>query len=143
MVMEIFPGFSLYRGLYEFSQYSFTGTEGMQWRDLNDSTNGMREIIIIMSVEWLVVLLVAYYLDQVVSLGSGVRKHPLFFLQNFWKKSLSSFRRPGPQRQRSKVIVQLEKADVCQEVTLSHLYIVLVIDLVGQILNRKCKAPIS
>ncbi|KAF8390229.1 hypothetical protein HHK36_024754 [Tetracentron sinense] len=119
VVMEIFPDFALYRGIYEFAQYSFMGNyigvDGMRWKDLNDSQNGMREVLIIMAVEWLIVLLVAFYLDQVVSLGSGVRKHPLFFLQKSQKKSLLSFRRPSQRRHGSKVHVQIEKADVAQE----------------------------
>ncbi|KAF8390227.1 hypothetical protein HHK36_024752 [Tetracentron sinense] len=114
VVMEIFPGFALYRGLSEFAHYSM-GIDGMRWKDLNDSKNGMREVLIIMIVEWLIVLLVAFYLDQVVSLGSGVRKHPLFFLQKFQKRPLLSFPRPSLQRQGSKVLVQIEKADVAQE----------------------------
>ena len=117
IVMELYPGFSLYRGLYEFSQASLTadtlGTHGMRWGDLSDSMNGMRDVLIIMVVEWLVVLLVAYYIDQIVSSGSG--KSPLFFLQKFRKKS-PSFRRPSLQRQESKVFVDMEKPDVSQEV---------------------------
>ncbi|KAK9090674.1 hypothetical protein Sjap_023851 [Stephania japonica] len=119
IVMEMFPGFSLYRGLYEFSQYAFTGnlvgTDGMRWKDLNDSANGMKEVLIIMSIEWLIVLPIAYYVDQVMSLGSGVRKRPLFFLQNLKKKRLPSFQRKSLRRQGSKVFVQMEKPDVSQE----------------------------
>ncbi|KAK7411461.1 hypothetical protein VNO78_02894 [Psophocarpus tetragonolobus] len=117
IVMELYPGFALYRGLYEFSQYAFNGdalgTDGMRWGDLNDSTNGMKEVLIIMFVEWLLVLLLAYYLDQVLS--SGSRKSPLFFLKRFQKKPHSSFRKPSIQRQKSKVLVQIEKPDVTQE----------------------------
>ncbi|XP_068308111.1 ABC transporter A family member 7-like isoform X2 [Pyrus communis] len=47
IVLELYPGFSLYRGLYEFAQYSFNGnymgTDGMRWGDLSDSKNGMTE----------------------------------------------------------------------------------------------------
>ncbi|XP_068306130.1 ABC transporter A family member 7-like isoform X2 [Pyrus communis] len=47
IVLELYPGFSLYRGLYEFAQYSFNGnymgTDGMRWGDLSDSDNGMAE----------------------------------------------------------------------------------------------------
>ena len=115
--MELYPGFSLYRGLYEFSQASFTGnslgTHGMRWGDLSNSVNGMKEVLIIMVVEWLVVIFVAYYIDQVVSSGSG--KSPLFFLQKFRKKP-PSLRNPSLQRQGSKVFVQKEKPDVSQEV---------------------------
>ncbi|KAM3703643.1 hypothetical protein ACJW30_04G113300 [Castanea mollissima] len=116
IVMELYPGFSLYRGLYEFSQASFTGnsvgTHGMRWGDLSNSVNGMKEVLIIMVVEWLVVIFVAYYIDQVVSSGSG--KSPLFFLQKFRKKP-PSLRNPSLQRQGSKVFVQMEKPDVSQE----------------------------
>ncbi|KAL8042210.1 hypothetical protein ABFX02_09G035400 [Erythranthe guttata] len=116
IAMELFPGFSLYRGLYEFSQYAFNGnymgTGGMQWKDLNDSNNGMRDVLIIIAVEWLVVLCTAYYADQVVSSG----KNPLFFLRKKQKNlSSSSFRKPSLQRQGSKVFVQMEKLDVDQE----------------------------
>ncbi|KAJ1401641.1 P-loop containing nucleoside triphosphate hydrolase [Sesbania bispinosa] len=117
IVMELFPGFALYRGLYEFSESSFNGdalgTNGMRWGDLSDSTNGMKEILIIMFVEWLLVLFFAYYIDQVLSSGSG--KSPLFFLKRFQKKRSSSFRKPSIQRQGSKVFVQMEKPDVNQE----------------------------
>ncbi|CAK9158688.1 unnamed protein product [Ilex paraguariensis] len=115
IVMELYPGFSLYRGLYELGDYSFTGnaigTDGMRWKNLSDSTNGMREILIIMFVEWLLVVIVAYYVDQVVSSGKGY----LFFLENFRRKPSSSFRRPSLRRQESKVFVQMEKPDVAQE----------------------------
>lgn len=117
IVMELYPGFSLYRGLYEFSQASlagnYLGTHGMRWGDLSNSTNGMREVLIIMVIEWFVVLFVAYYIDQVASSGSG--KSPLFFLQNLKKRPASSFRNPSLQRQGSKVFVQMEKPDVSQE----------------------------
>ncbi|KAJ4974015.1 hypothetical protein NE237_007189 [Protea cynaroides] len=119
VVMEIFPGFSLYRVLYEFAYYAFTGgrmgTNGIRWTDLSDSTNGLIPVLIIMVIEWFLVLLFAYYLDQVVSSGTGVQKHPLFFLSKFLKKKSPSFRKPSVQRQGSKVFVQMEKPDVSQE----------------------------
>ncbi|KAL9155889.1 hypothetical protein ABFS82_09G035900 [Erythranthe guttata] len=115
IAMELFPGFSLYRGLYEFSQYAFNGdymgTDGMRWKDLNDSNNGMREVLIITVVEWLVVLVVAYYADQVVSSG----KTPLLFLRKQQQNLTSSFRKPSSRRLGSKVFVQMEKLDVDQE----------------------------
>ncbi|KAE9453791.1 hypothetical protein C3L33_14289, partial [Rhododendron williamsianum] len=117
IVMELYPGFSLYRGLYEFSQYAFSGnymgTHGMRWGDLSDSNNGMRDVLIIMSLEWLVVLFVAYYIDQVVSSG----RSPLFFLNNFRKKPLSSpsLKRHSSEIQGSKVFIEMDKPDVAQE----------------------------
>ncbi|KAF7850561.1 hypothetical protein BT93_L5312 [Corymbia citriodora subsp. variegata] len=117
IIMELYPGFSLYRGLYEFAQYSLTGnyigTHGMRWSDLSDSKNGMKEVLIIMVVEWLVVLPVAYCIDQVTSSGSG--KSPMFLFERFRKKHPSSSQRPSLRRQGSKVYVQMEKPDISQE----------------------------
>ncbi|MED6193388.1 Phospholipid-transporting ATPase abca7 [Stylosanthes scabra] len=117
IVLELYPGFSLYRGLYEFAQAAFSagklGTHGMRWGDLNNSTNGMKEVLIIMFVEWILVLFFAYYIDQVFTSGSG--KSPFFFLKGFQKKTLSSFRKPSLGKQGSKVFIQMDKPDVSQE----------------------------
>ncbi|KAL4195540.1 hypothetical protein AMTRI_Chr05g65180 [Amborella trichopoda] len=119
LLMEIFPGFSLFRGLYELAQYSFAanymGADGMQWKDFNDDGNGMLSVLIIMLIEWIVLLPLAYYLDQVASSGSGIRKHPLCFLQSFRKKRSPSFRRLSLQREGSKVFIDMEKSDVSRE----------------------------
>ncbi|XP_047973696.1 ABC transporter A family member 7-like [Salvia hispanica] len=115
IAMELYPGFALYRGLYEFAQYSFAGnsmgTDGMRWNDLSDGKNGMREVMIIIALEWFIVVGVAYYVDQVVSSGRG----PLFFLRRHQKNISSSFRKSSLRRQRSKVFVQIDKQDVEQE----------------------------
>ncbi len=117
--MELYPGFALYRGLYEFAQFSSglsnLRTDGMRWKDLSDGVNGMKEVLIIMFAEWIVVLLLAYYINQVLSTGSG--KGPLFFLKGFQKKHRASFRKPSLQRQGSKVFVMTEKPDIHQEVS--------------------------
>ncbi|EPS66567.1 hypothetical protein M569_08209, partial [Genlisea aurea] len=119
IAMELYPGFGLFRGLYELSQYSFTGdymgTSGMRWKNLNDSENGMKDVLIIFVLEWLVVLVVAFYTDQFLSSG----KSPLSFLRRRRNanasSSSSSFRRPSLSKQSSKVFVQMDKADVAQE----------------------------
>jgi hypothetical protein len=126
--MELVPGFSLYRGLYEFGQYAFSGssmgTKGMRWGDLSNSENGMRTVMIIMVLEWIVLLPLAFYLDQVSSLGGSIRKNPIFFLNFLKKKKIARsrslqlttrFNRQGS----AKVVIDVEnKADVTQEVTL-------------------------
>ena len=91
----------------------------MRWGDLSNGTNGMKDVLIIMFVEWVLVLFVAYYIDQVFSSGSG--KSPLFFLKAFQKKPHSSFRKPSMGKQGSKVFVQMEKPDVSQEVNFACL----------------------
>ncbi|KAM1982469.1 hypothetical protein ACFX15_038825 [Malus domestica] len=110
--IQLYPGFSLYRGLYEFAQYPIQYKKvGMRWGDLSDGSKGMREVLIIMVIEWFVVLLVAYCIDQLVSSG----KSPFVFLQRFRKKKLPSIRRPSMQGQGSSSI-QMEKPDVCHEI---------------------------
>ncbi|KAL9372573.1 hypothetical protein Peur_034817 [Populus x canadensis] len=115
--MELYPGFALYRGLYEFAEYSLQGnsmgTDGMKWGNLSDSENGMSDVMIIMLLEWLAVLCIAYYVDQIFASGSG--KNPKYLLQKFRKKRPSSFRKPSLGRQASKVFVDMDKPDVIQE----------------------------
>uniref|UniRef100_A0A0E0M0B7 ABC transporter domain-containing protein n=1 Tax=Oryza punctata TaxID=4537 RepID=A0A0E0M0B7_ORYPU len=119
LVMEIVPGFSLYRGLYELGQYAFSGSamgaSGMTWGNLRDPINGMCGIFIIMTVEWASLLMLAFYLDQVSPVGGGVRKRPLFFFRCLQKKHTPSLQKPSFVQQGSKVIVDMEKPDVAQE----------------------------
>ncbi|RLN32903.1 ABC transporter A family member 8-like isoform X1 [Panicum miliaceum] len=100
LVMEIVPGFSLYRGLYELGQYAFSGSSmgatGMTWRSMKDPLNGMCDVLIIMSVEWALLLILAFYLDQASLLGNGVRKK----------------HEPSLSQQDSRVVLNMEKSDV-------------------------------
>jgi hypothetical protein len=91
VIIEIFPGFSLYRGLYEFGAFSANtmGTSGMKWANLSDPLNRMRTVLIIMGVEWVILLLVAFYLDQILFLGGRLRKRFLIFLKCFKKRVVS------------------------------------------------------
>lgn len=114
--MELYPGFSLYRGLYEFSIYAFqrnlNGRDGMKWKDFNDSA--MYEVFNIIIIEWLVALIAAYYIDR-VSLST---KDPFSFLKIPFKQSISP-QKPRLKMQSSAVIVEMEKLDVAQEVYMS------------------------
>lgn len=120
--MEIVPGFSLYRGLYELGQYAFSGsamgTTGMTWRNLKDPINGMCDILIIMTVEWALLLVLAFYLDRsssTSSIGGSVR-NPLLLFRCSQKKHTPSLQKTRSAQQDSKVIISMEKADVAQEV---------------------------
>ncbi|KAF8046380.1 hypothetical protein N665_3755s0001 [Sinapis alba] len=104
-VMEMYPGFSLYRGLYEFSEYALNRRDGMTWDDFSDSS--MDEVFYIIIIEWFVSLIAAYYIDKISSSG----KDPLFFL----KKPFKFLPRPSLQKQGSAVSVEMEKLDVAQE----------------------------
>ncbi|KAJ4907158.1 ABC transporter A family member 7 [Raphanus sativus] len=107
--MELYPGFSLFRGLYEFSQYAFqgnlTGRCGMKWKDISDSS--MNEVFYIIIVEWFFLLISAYYIDKMSSSEKGI----FFYLKNPFDKFRSP-RRPSWQNQ---VSVEMDKLDVIQE----------------------------
>lgn len=72
----------------------FQGEKGMKWSNLNDEENGMKEVLIILFIEWIVFLILTIYLDQVVS-DNGIRKHPLFFL-GFKRKGDTQTKGAGP-----------------------------------------------
>jgi len=111
--MELYPGFSLYRGLYEFSQYALkrqlNGSDGMKWKYFSDSA--MDEVFYIIIIEWFLALIAAYYMDRV----SSSAKDPFLFLKNLIKKSPSP-QRHSLQRLGSSVSVEMEKLDVVEEV---------------------------
>ncbi|KAL6900777.1 hypothetical protein ACP4OV_005453 [Aristida adscensionis] len=68
VTMELVPGFSLYHGIYDLGSYAVAGRNmrkpGMQWVNLNDPMNGMKDILILMSIEWIILLPVAFLLDH-------------------------------------------------------------------------------
>ncbi|XP_010503385.1 PREDICTED: ABC transporter A family member 6-like isoform X1 [Camelina sativa] len=109
-VLELYPGFSLYRGLYEFSQYAFqrnlNGRDGMKWKHFRGSA--MDEVFSIIIIEWFLALIVTYYMNRV----SSTAKDPIVFLENAFKKSLSP-QKLSLQKQGSSVSV--ENLDVLQE----------------------------
>ncbi|CAM0910277.1 unnamed protein product [Alopecurus aequalis] len=115
VVIEIIPGFSLYRGLFELSAFSenATGTQGMKWANLSDPVNGMRTVLIIMVVEWAILLPLAFYWDQVSVLGGGLRKRFLIFFKCFEKRAVSF--RSYSFGLVPKVIVEMENPDTTQE----------------------------
>jgi hypothetical protein len=118
-MMEIFPGFSLYQGIYELAEYASAGRNmgkpGMRWADLNDPINGMKDVLILMSVEWTILLVVAFLLDHKPTW------RPLFLFGLLsTKHSSPSRKQDGLKRRSSRVHVDMEKPDVILEV--SHEY---------------------
>ncbi|KAM7264294.1 hypothetical protein ACFE04_001977 [Oxalis oulophora] len=110
LIMELYPGFSLYRGLYEFSMSAVegaaNGSGGMQWED--SSENGMLQLLLVMIVEWFVIMFVAYQIDQAISFGKCF---------NFLRKKRAPTRKPSLQGNSSDVVVGLdsEKPGVIEE----------------------------
>ncbi|XP_024013509.1 ABC transporter A family member 5 [Eutrema salsugineum] len=99
--MELYPGFSLYRGLYEFSEFALNRRDGITWNDFSDSA--MDDVFYIIIVEWFISLMAAYYIENISSSGKDL----MFFLKNPFKSV--------PQKQGSGVLVEMEKQDVAQE----------------------------
>lgn len=54
----------------------------MQWSNLSDPQNGMKQVLVILFLEWIFFMVVTIYLDQVAVSESGINKHPLFFLNS-------------------------------------------------------------
>jgi ABC-type multidrug transport system fused ATPase/permease subunit len=116
-VLEIIPAFSLYRGLYELGQYAIiaseTGSPGMRWSDLNDHTNGMRDVLIIIILEWLILLPIAYYLDHAASVGHT--SSPISIIKRLLKKDRASRRITVNEIADKDVHVEMEKLDIIKE----------------------------
>ncbi|CAM0946664.1 unnamed protein product [Alopecurus aequalis] len=114
VIMEFVPGFSLYRGVYELAEYAASGSHkgksGMQWGDLNDPINGMKDVLVLMSIEWLLLLPVAFLLDH------RPAWHPLFLFGILSTEHSSPTWRPDKVKQGSKkVSADMAKADVFLE----------------------------
>ncbi|GAX75876.1 hypothetical protein CEUSTIGMA_g3319.t1 [Chlamydomonas eustigma] len=89
VLLELVPGFALYRGLYELGSYSLFAINanqyGMTLSDLFDQGNGTIIAWVILLVEWPIFMVLAVYLEQVLGNGAGARQHPLFFMKYFKK----------------------------------------------------------
>lgn len=88
----------------------------MTWRSMKDPLNGMRDVLTIMSVEWALLLILAFYLDQASLLGDSVTKNPFSCFRCLQKKHAPSLHEPSFSQQDSKVVLNMEKSDVALEV---------------------------
>lgn len=116
VTMEFVPGFSLYREIYELAKYASAGSQmeksGMQWGDLNDPVNGMKDVLVLMSIEWILLLPVAFLLDH------RPAWRPLFIFGFLSTKHSSPSWIPDKVKQRSRrVFVDMAKPDVFLEVS--------------------------
>lgn len=85
-IVELIPSFALYRALFEQAAYAFKATyqnggHGLTFSSLHDYNNHWIYATCVCAVETVLAILLALYLEQVLSSGTGVRRHPLFFLQ--------------------------------------------------------------
>ncbi|OQU80393.1 hypothetical protein SORBI_3007G120200 [Sorghum bicolor] len=114
VIMELVPGFSMYRGIYELSEYAAAGRNmgkpGMRWVDLNDPINGMKDVLVLMSIEWIILLVVAFLLDH------RPAWQPLFLFGFLSTKHSSPSQKPIKlKRQSRRVHVYATKPDVSLE----------------------------
>ncbi|GIL45991.1 hypothetical protein Vafri_3095 [Volvox africanus] len=88
--IEWIPAFALYRGLWEMAQYAFLGvyqdSVGLNFSRLSDEGCGMRATWGIFVVEWAIFMVLGWYFEQVISNGTGIHRHPLFFLQRCMRR---------------------------------------------------------
>ncbi|KAJ0988059.1 hypothetical protein J5N97_006415 [Dioscorea zingiberensis] len=114
VLIQILPAFSLFRGLSELGEYSLrvenVGVHHAGWKYIANEKQGLLDVVVVMFVEWAVLLLVAFYFDQVLAIGSGVRKHPLWFIRR-----INSPRKGSTENHQPYFSVEMEKSDVAQE----------------------------
>ncbi|DBA75618.1 TPA: hypothetical protein ACH3X2_009057 [Trebouxia sp. C0005] len=102
-VVELIPSFALYRALYEQAAYAFKATyqnggHGLNFGDLHDYNNHWIYATCVCAVETVLAVVLAWYLEQVLASGTGVRRHPFFFLQMRKSKGGSGERAPTLNR---------------------------------------------
>ncbi|KAF7084339.1 LOW QUALITY PROTEIN: hypothetical protein CFC21_087988 [Triticum aestivum] len=118
ILLELFPPFSLYRIVYEFSQSALLVSQidrtGMQWSDLNDP-NGMASVLTIMILEWILFLLLSFYLDHFGSFQSGIRKAVLLLHSRRAGNRSQSAQQQTTQIQEFEASVEMERTDVIKE----------------------------
>jgi hypothetical protein len=66
---------------------------GMEFKDLFRDGNGMGIVLIIFLIEWPLFMLLAWYLEQVVSSGTGVRRPWLFPFQSCMHRCVSQLKK--------------------------------------------------
>ncbi|XP_068649279.1 ABC transporter A family member 7-like [Aristolochia californica] len=118
IAMELVPGFSLYQGLYELSHYAvdarYDSTSGLNWSSLNDRYNGMKGTLAVMTFEWIMLLFVAHYLDQVVFSGTGIGFRQHTFFKKFQKRNKKLLPKSS-SRKSSSVFIDMEKYNIVKE----------------------------
>ncbi|TKW37305.1 hypothetical protein SEVIR_1G038400v4 [Setaria viridis] len=117
-LMEFFPPFALYRIIYEFSPppspFYRTDFSGIHWGDLSDRKNGMKDILIIMALEWATFLLLTFFLDEFGTLGNGIRKMVSVCPSNVDGSSQAS-QKQTIQLQEFEYSVEMDRTDVLRE----------------------------
>lgn len=83
---------------YAFKATYQNGGHGLNFSDLHDYNNHWIYATCVCAVETVLAVVLAWYLEQVLASGTGVRRHPLFFLQRRKSKGGSGERAPKLNR---------------------------------------------
>jgi ABC-type Na+ transport system ATPase subunit NatA len=87
LAMQLLLPFALFRGFYELAAFAAEsdGGGGITWAKVAASSGspggGMAGVMCIFAVEAVVLGLAGCYVDAVYATSSGVKRHPLFFMQ--------------------------------------------------------------
>jgi hypothetical protein len=79
----LFFGFdldSLFRGLLALSKAVSFGGPGMTIREMSEYPYQLDQTLGFLVVMWAILMVLALYLEAVVPIGPGIKKHPLFFI---------------------------------------------------------------
>lgn len=83
--ISVFPPWALYRGIIRLSNAVSHYGPGMSISDITDPFYRMDEVYWFFVVQWVIFLVLALYLENVLPIGPGIKKHPFFFLpRRFW-----------------------------------------------------------
>eukprot|EP01114_Cavostelium_apophysatum_P020991 TRINITY_DN7191_c0_g1_i5.p1 TRINITY_DN7191_c0_g1~~TRINITY_DN7191_c0_g1_i5.p1 ORF type:complete len:1762 (+),score=405.22 TRINITY_DN7191_c0_g1_i5:86-5371(+) len=78
--ISVLPFFAIYRGLmYLSAEVNFKGP-GFRLDDIGNKELNIAQVYWMLAVEWVVLMVLWMYLEQVVPSKWGITKHPLFFL---------------------------------------------------------------
>ena len=80
---------------YAFRATYQNGIPGLNFSNLHEPNNHWIYATCVCAVETVLAVVLAWYLEQVLSSGTGVRRHPLFFLHK--KKSAGGAREAVPR----------------------------------------------
>eukprot|EP00003_Mantamonas_plastica_P028868 TRINITY_DN672_c0_g1_i2.p1 TRINITY_DN672_c0_g1~~TRINITY_DN672_c0_g1_i2.p1 ORF type:complete len:927 (-),score=322.82 TRINITY_DN672_c0_g1_i2:32-2431(-) len=81
------PTFAMFRGLLILSDNVSFDQPGLRWADINLPDVRMGEVYVFFIVQWIVLMLLTFYLEAVLPSAMGVKREPLFFIRkDFWSK---------------------------------------------------------
>jgi len=86
-VLQLIPQFAMYRGLLAFRDGVAFDAPGLSLADLSREDVPLVEVYVYLTVMWVLLCALAWYLELVVPSSVGVKRHPLFcFQRSYWRQ---------------------------------------------------------